>query len=340
MTYEVEEVVGAGKLLQALQDHAEDDTVEHARSSDELVPLLGLGLGLELLTDLAHLLDDAGVVFRDTVKLGQSALGALNLAMAVLEARALGEEDHSTTQDQSKQEGQAKGDTPLGSAVHSVGSQVDTVGKEDTQGDEQLVATDHGTTDVSRSTLTLVHGHQQRASTNTKTSDGTTDDHLIPVAVGRADLDHQANDQDDVPDSDRPLAANEVRKRSTKQGTHESTNTEHTNNQTSAVIRQGPSTIDVLTVSLQVVVHVLETGDLTSVVTEQQTTHGDEEGHHKGAKRDGWDRGIHSVLHRSLCGTAGGRGICPNHGGRGDLLPMVSTRFNTHDVLCGCGKGV
>lgn len=145
----VEEVVGTGKLLQRLKNHAQEDTVEHARSSEELVPLLLLGLGVKLLLDLVQLFDDAVVVLGDTVELGEVATGVVDTAVTVVETRRLGEEEHATTEGKGEEEGQTQSDTPLGgTALDILGAKVDEVGEEDTEGDEELVATDDGTTDV------------------------------------------------------------------------------------------------------------------------------------------------------------------------------------------------
>lgn len=113
------------------------------------MPLLVLRLGVELLLDLVQLFDDAVVVLGDTVELGEVATGVVDAAMTVVETRRLGEEEHATTEDKGEEEGQTQSDTPLsGTTLEVLGAQVDEVGEEDTEGDEELVATDDGTTDV------------------------------------------------------------------------------------------------------------------------------------------------------------------------------------------------
>ena len=144
----VEEVVGTGELLQRLQDHTQDDTEEHARGGQELVPFLLLAFSGLLLTDLIEFFQDTVVVLRNTVELGQVATGLINTTLTEVETRRFGEEQHATTQGQSKDKGQAQGDTPLSGVLDMLGTQVEEVGQEDTKGDKQLVATDNGTTDV------------------------------------------------------------------------------------------------------------------------------------------------------------------------------------------------
>lgn len=162
-TYVVEEVVGTGKLLQRLKNHTQEDTVEHTGSSEELVPLLVLRLGVELLLDLVQLFDDAVVVLGDTVELGEVATGVVDAAMTVVETRRLGEEEHATTEDKGEEEGQTQSDTPLsGTTLEVLGAQVDEVGEEDTEGDEELVATDDGTTDVTGGGFTWSSQHKDK----------------------------------------------------------------------------------------------------------------------------------------------------------------------------------
>ena len=113
------------------------------------MPLLLLAqVGLVLVVDLVHFFHNAGVVLGNAVELGQVGPASVDVPVPEIVPRTLGEEQHTTTKSKGKKEGQAQGDTPLGSAFHGLGSQVDTVGQEDTQGDEELVATDNGTTDV------------------------------------------------------------------------------------------------------------------------------------------------------------------------------------------------
>lgn len=144
----VEEVVGTGELLQRLEDHTQDDTEEHARGGQEFVPFLLLAFSRLLLTDLIQFFQDTIVVLRNTIEFGQVTTGFVDTALTEVETRRFGEEEHTTTQGQSKDKSQAQGDTPLSSVLDMLGTQVEEVGQEDTKGDKQLVAADDGTTDV------------------------------------------------------------------------------------------------------------------------------------------------------------------------------------------------
>lgn len=221
--YIIEEVVGTSQLLQRLQNHTQGDTVQHARSGDELVPHLLLGFGVELLLDLLDFLEDDAVVLGDTIELGHGVTSTIDTAVTELETWALREASHATTENESKEEGKTQGNPPLLSAFEMLGSQVNAVGKEDTKSDEQLVATDHGTTDLARSTLTLVHGNEQGATTNAKTSHPTAHDHLNPFTGRGRDLNNQADIEDDTPESDRPFTTKLIGYRSGNQSTNQGT---------------------------------------------------------------------------------------------------------------------
>ena len=103
----VEEVVGASELLQSLEDNTQKNTVQHAWGGDKFVPFLGLLLfSVELRLDFSQLADDDDVVLWDTVETGHSRTGSVNLAVAVVEARAFRKHGHAETKDECEQEGQ------------------------------------------------------------------------------------------------------------------------------------------------------------------------------------------------------------------------------------------
>lgn len=247
------------------------------------MPFLVLRFLLQLDADFVQLLNDPAVVFGDTVKLGQGPTRMLDTAMAEIESGTFGEEGHAGTKNEGKEESQAQGDPPLRSALEILRSQVDAVRQEDTQRDEQLVRTDHGTSDMAGSALTLVHGNHERAATDSQTGHPTADDHLPPMARGSGNLNNQPHDRDDTPDSDGPPTADPVGDGGAAQRADESTDRQQTNNQTGTDIAEVVFALLVeFTVALEVVRHLLETGDLTSIITEEDTTHGDE-----GAKDEG-----------------------------------------------------
>lgn len=265
-------------------------------------------------------------------------MGTLGFSVAELITWAFGEECHTTAEDQSKEEGDAESDAPLSSAIHGVSTQVDAVRQENTEGHEQLVATDHGTTDMTGGTFTLVHGHEQRAATDTETSDPTANDHLVPVTIGRGNLNNQTDVEDNAPESNGPFSAQHISDGGCNQRTDHGTDGQQADNETGAHGAECVRTFCVqFTIPLQVVAHFLEAGNLTRVISKQQTTHRDKESHHQGAHGYPRDRcidalGVHGLLNRAvLKGRFNTRLLS-----RGDRLPMVGRRFDTHGV--GWGK--
>ena len=332
VTHEIEEVVGTGKLLQRLENNSERDAVEHARGGDELVPhRLLLGLGVKLGLDLSQLSDDNIVVLRHSVETRYGGTGSVDFSVAVVVPRTLREHGHATTENEGEEEGQAESDTPLGSTFKALGSQVNAVSQEDTEGDEKLVGTNHGTTDVLGGALSLVHGHNKRATTDTETSNPTTQDHLNPVAVRSRDLNDQADHEDDTPHGDGPFTTKLISDGSTTEGTDECSDRQKTDDQTRADVAESIRAVTLeFTVALKIVGHFLKTGDLTGIITEQKTTHRHEEAHDSGTQCNPRNMSIDAKLIRLFGADGLLAGILLRLGGRGDTLPMVGRRFRTH----------
>merc|ERR1712187_192179 len=180
--------------------------------------------------------------------------------MTVVETRRLGEEEHATTEDKGEEEGQTQSDTPLsGTTLEVLGAQVDEVGEEDTEGDEELVATDDGTTDVTGGGFTLIHGNDQRTTTNAKTGDPATNDHLVPLASRRTDLNDQTDIEDETPESNGPFPTQPVGQGGTAEGTDQGTDGQQTDNQTGADRTESIGAIGLeFTITLEIVAHLLE----------------------------------------------------------------------------------
>ena len=223
----VEDEVGTGQLLQRLETNTENGTVEHARASEDLVPssLAGSELLLKLVLHVGHLLGHDAVVGRDTVELSHDLAGLLNTSVTVGIAGRLGQEQGTDTQDQGPGKADTHGDTPRCSGIDALGTEVDDVGDEDTEGDEQLESTDHGTTDLARSRLGLVHGDHAGQGTNTQTHDPTTQSNLVPL-VGGSDLHNDSDHVDESPEGDGEFTADAVSDGGGHQGADHSTDGE------------------------------------------------------------------------------------------------------------------
>ena len=141
--------------------------------------------------------------------------------MAVGETRRLGEEESTNTENKGPGKSNAHGDAPRGGILEGHSAEVDNVGDEDTEGDEQLESTNHRTADLARGRLRLVHGDDARERTDTKTCDPTAEGNLVPL-IGSSNLNNDTDDVEEGPEGDREFAANAVRNGGGNQGTNHS----------------------------------------------------------------------------------------------------------------------
>lgn len=223
----VEDEVGTGQLLQRLQSNTEQDTVQHARASEDLLPRsIAVGeLLLKLLLHIGHLLSNDTVVAGDAVQLAHDIVGLFGTTVAVGETGRLGQEEGTDTKNQGPGEANAHGDTPRGGVLEGLSAEVDNVRDEDTEGNEQLESTDHCTTDLARGRLRLVHGDDTGKGTNTQTSNPTAKSNLVPF-VGGGNLHNDTDNVGEGPEGDGVLAANTVRNGGSHQGTNHSSDGE------------------------------------------------------------------------------------------------------------------
>lgn len=113
----VEKVVGAGQLLEHLQDDAEQEAIGHTRGAehgDILAngPVLDLIVGLELGFDLLEFGVHGIVVGRGTENTDHRLAGLVDAAATVVVSRRFGEEEDSDTQNCGKNPADADDDAP------------------------------------------------------------------------------------------------------------------------------------------------------------------------------------------------------------------------------------
>lgn len=131
----VEDEVGTGQLLQRLQSNAEQDTVQHARAGEDLLPRsIAVGeLLLKLLLHVGHLLGNDTVVAGDAVQLAHDIVGLLGTTVTVGETGRLGQEEGTDTKNQGPGEANAHGDAPRGGVLEGLSAEVDNIRDEDTE---------------------------------------------------------------------------------------------------------------------------------------------------------------------------------------------------------------
>ena len=98
------------------------------------------------------------MIFRYPVEFGHRSSGLLNVAISVAKTGCFWEEENSKAENDSPEPADTHDDPPGSSVVDRFGTKVDEVGNQDTDGDEQLVAADDGSSDMVRSAFTLVLG--------------------------------------------------------------------------------------------------------------------------------------------------------------------------------------
>jgi hypothetical protein len=224
----VEVVVCASKLLQCLERNGEHRAVQHARTSENLVPRMVVTTCVfcfQFLLNLADLSLHMWVVLRDSIAEREGAARALDLSIAVLPARRLLHEQNTDNHQERPDEANAHGDLPRAGAPVGFCAEVDTVRDEDSERDEELVARHERATDVSRRGLGLVHGREDREAANTEACYPSTKGYLVPDCGG-GDLDNDTDAEDDVPEDDAVLAAELVGDRRSDQCTYQGTNGE------------------------------------------------------------------------------------------------------------------
>lgn len=143
---------------------------------------------------------------------------------------------------------------------------------------------------MSRRTLALVQRYQDTQRPNPQASYPSSYHNLIPLCI-RRDLHNDPNTEYNAPGADGVLSAESIRKGRRDQSSYQSANRQESHNQSGPSICElgcGRSTRvlgvwEQLAEALEEIVHLEKTGDLTSIVSEDQTTHRDQDAHQDGA---------------------------------------------------------
>lgn len=155
----VEDEVDAGKLLQSLEGHAGELTLEDGWA--EAVKVGGLAEAvfiLEVGPDLAELGDDGRVLAGQAADAGEGGGGLVQPAGADQVARGLGQEDHAEEENEGPGELDGDGDAVAAGVGAVGGCVVDDGGEEEADCDGELVGADDGAADPFGSGFGLVEG--------------------------------------------------------------------------------------------------------------------------------------------------------------------------------------
>ncbi|KAI3483055.1 hypothetical protein L1887_54076 [Cichorium endivia] len=286
----VEEVVGTGELLAGLQRHAEQGSVERLVSRLEAVDPAGLlhsFVGLDHGDDLAVLGLDPGVAIAILGATHRRArlVGLFVAASGSEPTGRLRAEENADGEDRGKEDAEGDGHAPLARVAVVAGADVGAIGQQNAEGDEKLVGTDEGTSDLARHSLGLVEGHGGGKGANTETGDEPTDGHLVPGGE-RGDLDDDTNVEDDALDDHGPSSTERVSQRSADHDTDGRSHAEERDDDAfePRVPVLAADRIGVVDggEALTEVGHLGETGNLTRVPAEEEATHGGEHGDEEG----------------------------------------------------------
>ena len=195
---------------------------------------------LILLSDLIKLDVESTVVARNTIDLGKCIYGLLYLAVTVIVSRTFWEERHAEAENQGPEVCDTHWNTPRAGVDIGFGSKIDAVGNEDTKRDEQLIGTgdsqksfyamslvnipNERSSNMTRSRLGLIHGNQQRNSTHAKSSDPTAYGDLVPLSIGRGDLNGDPNAHHPTPATNAPFSSHAIGNWGSDQSSHQCTN--------------------------------------------------------------------------------------------------------------------
>lgn len=84
-----------------------------------------------------------------------------------------------------------------------------------------------------------------------------------------------------------------------------------------------------LTIAFKIVIHLLETGDLTGVVSEKKTTHRNEGTHNKRPQGNAGNGSVNTNFHRLVSSHGFLAGVLGS-ASWADHLPMLGRSLNTH----------
>lgn len=299
---EVEDEVDTGPLLHHLEGGTEDSAADvrvgvedvATEAVDPGLEVASLGdqglLVLEVGIDLVELLLDEVGILGLVTDAGKGSTSLVLLALADEETRGLGEEEETSSEDQSPEQLESDGDA-VGTRVGAVlGTVVDAGSQHESDGDAELVAGDDGTANLAGSDLRHVQDDDGGDEADTETSNETTGNEQTKAA-GRS-LKNNTNDEDEAASDDSSTATEPISEVTSDQSTKEGSSGEnrddeglsgrgnHESGGTRFAHRQVFEGRDE-------VVHTDDTRDVTRVITEEDTTKGSESTHQVSLEGDG-----------------------------------------------------
>jgi hypothetical protein len=243
----VEDEVDTGPLLHHLQRGTKDGLAQVAallpeRTLEAVGPTRNPASGGDHGTLVLLVGDDLGKLGLDVVRVtglatesGQCVAGSLNVTALDEVARRVGEEEETTTENETEDELNTDGNAVGGSAVDVLGTVVDARGQQETNGNAELVTGNESTSDLARADLGHVQNDNGGFETDTETSNETASNDQTKTVGG--DLENDTDDVDKTTDDDSPATTDGVGDITSDDGTEEGTGRENSSNE--RVVRTG-----------------------------------------------------------------------------------------------------
>ena len=163
--------------------------------------------------------------------------GSLDVTALDEVTRRVGEEEETTTENDTEDELDTDGDTVRSSAVDVLGAVVDASSQQETNGDTELVARNESTSDLAGADLRHVQNDNGRLETDTETGNETTSDNQTKTVGG--DLENNTDNVDGATDDDGPATTDGVSDITGDDSTEEGTGREDRSDE--RVVRTGES---------------------------------------------------------------------------------------------------
>ncbi|KAG7698243.1 hypothetical protein KL915_001960 [Ogataea haglerorum] len=284
---EVEDEVDTGPLLHHLQGGSEDSLSEVRRrlsesSGETSSPGLPVSHGrndalfvLVVGHDLGELLLDVVGVHRLASESGEHLGGPVELAPEDKVSWRFWEQEQSNSEDDGPEQLQRNRDSVGARVVSVLSAVVDTGRDEQSDGDEELVARNNGTSDFLWRYLRQIQDHHRRNKTNTNTSYDSS--HGQQGHRGGGSLDHNSGRVDTAASHNNGSSSKHVSQVSCKHGTKEGTCRKNRGNK--GFLRRAQDIMRVIVAVLHFpgelvdkVVHTHDTRDVTGVVSKEDTS--------------------------------------------------------------------
>ena len=239
---------------------------------------MGDDLHLELVVgnDLGKLIPDILGIERLVAQAGEDDGGPVHLALLDEEAGGLREEEDTASKNEGPGHLETDGDTVRAAVDTVLGAVVNARGQEETDANAELVAGHESTADLAGRDLRHVQDDDGRDETDTETSDKTASND--EAQARRGSLENDTDDEDEAAEDDGRTTTNPISEITTHKGAEEGTSRENRGDEGLLPRGEGggADSLD----GFDKVLHAHDTGNITGIVAEEDTTERGKDAHH------------------------------------------------------------